>query len=96
MSSGSAFTVTNPAAPRYAIRSDIARMAGRLAAEAAADTPRETGRMASSYRVVPGDDPGTWFVTNDAPYARYVEYGTRYRAASAPLGRAMADARRAG
>ena len=87
------FRVTNPRAPRLAVAPDIRRITQHIAADAAADTPVETGRMASSWRVVPGTDPATSLVTNDTPYARYVEYGTRYRPASAPLGRAVARAR---
>ena len=95
-SSRAEFTVTDPHAVRRVVQPDIHRMATRLASDAAAGTPNDTGRMAASYHVVAGEDPGTSFVTNDAPYARYVEYGTRYRAASAPLGRAMANARSTG
>ena len=87
------FTVTAPRAPRFAIRPDIRRMAAQLAADAADRTPVESGEMRAGYRVVPGRDPGTSIVTNPVPYARYVEYGTRYRPASAPLGQAAAYAR---
>ena len=87
------FTVTHPRARRECIRPDIAGIAGNVAAAAAANTPVQTGRLAAGWRTVPGDDPGTTFVVDDVPYARFVEYGTRYRRASAPLGRAMAAAR---
>jgi hypothetical protein len=33
---------------------------------------------------------GVWRVTNYVPWSVYVEYGTRYVRAQAPLGRAMA------
>jgi hypothetical protein len=86
------FTVTDWRARRYAIQQDIAEMAGRIAAAAAGNTPRHTGTMAGSWQVVPGADPGTSLVINTAPHARFVEYGTRYRRADAPLGRARAAA----
>jgi hypothetical protein len=91
----SKFTVTNPEAPRLVVQPGIRGIAERLAEDAAANTPRETGRMAGSYQVVQGDDPATLFVTNPTPYARFVEYGSRYDAAQAPLGRAVASARSA-
>jgi hypothetical protein len=40
--------------------------------------------------VVAGADPATSVVVNTAPYARYVEHGTRNMPAEAPLGRAIA------
>lgn len=96
MADGSTFTVTDPRAPREAVAEDIRRDAEQLAADAESRTPVVTGRMASSWRVERGDDPATCFVINDAPYARFVEYGTRYDAAQAPLGRAAAAARARG
>lgn len=89
----STFTVTNPHAPRLAAAPGIRDLAHQLAAEAAANTPVETGRMAGSYQVVQGADPATSLVTNPTPYARFVEYGTRYDHPQAPLGRALAKAR---
>jgi hypothetical protein len=90
VASYSSFRVTNPEARRLVVADDIRRLAEELAAEAAADTPVETGRMAAGYRVEQGDDPATSIVVNDTPYARFVEYGTKYMAAAAPLGRAAA------
>jgi hypothetical protein len=90
---GSRFTVTNGAARRLVVQPDIRAIGEALASDASARTPRDTGRMAASYRVLPGRDPGTSIVVNDAPYARYVEYGTRYQPARAPLGRSLATAR---
>ena len=89
----SVYRVTDPKAPRKAVAEDIKGIAERLAADAAANTPRRTGRMAASYRVEQGRDPATSLVVNDTPYAVYVEYGTRYDPAQAPLGRAAAAAR---
>ena len=88
------YTVTDPLAPRRAVAENILMLAEQLAERAAADTPVRTGRMRASYRVEQESaDPATRAVTNDAPYARYVEYGTRYMRADAPLGRAMASVR---
>jgi len=87
------FTVTNAQARRLAVQQDIRRIAGNLADAARANTPRNTGLMASSWRVVPGREPGTSLVVNDVPYSVYVEHGTRKMAARAPLGRALAAAR---
>lgn len=89
----SKFTVRNPEARRLVVERDIHDIAERLAADAEQQTPVITGRMAASYHVEPGKEPGTSVVTNDAPYARFVEYGTRYMRAEAPLGRALAAAR---
>jgi HK97 gp10 family phage protein len=85
------FTVTNPEAPRLAVADDIRETAQRVADTAQANTPVVTGRMAASWEVQQGDDPATSFVVNTAPYSRFVEYGTRYMTAEAPLGRALAQ-----
>jgi len=96
VASSSTFTVTDHRAPREAVAPDIKAIAERIAADAAANTPVVTGRLAASYQVVPGDeDPATYLVTNPVPYARFVEYGSVYDRAQAPLGRAMARARSA-
>lgn len=87
------FTVKNPHARRLVVERDIHGIAERLAADAEQQTPVITGRLAASYAVEPGKEPGTSVVTNSAPYARFVEYGTRYMRAEAPLGRALAAAR---
>jgi Bacteriophage HK97-gp10, putative tail-component len=84
------FRVTNPAAPRLAVAPGVRTLADHLADQAAQRSPRRTGRMAASWEVVAGDDPATSVVINTAPYARYVEYGTRFDPAQAPLGRAIA------
>lgn len=87
---GATFTVTNAQAPRLAVAPGVRELAKELAAQAEARTPRRTGRMAASWEVAQGDDPATSVVTNSAPYAPYVEYGTRNDPAQAPLGRAIA------
>lgn len=85
------FRVTDPKAPRLAVQQNIAEIAQQLAGRATANTPRLTGLMAGSWQVRPGyNDPGTSVVINTAPYARFVEYGTRRTRAYAPLGRALA------
>lgn len=88
------FIVTNPRAPREAVAENVKDLAERVAQRAAQNTPRLTGAMAGEWIVVQGDDVATELVENEAPYARYVEYGTRYMAARAPLGRAVAAERR--
>ena len=93
MASGATFTVTDARARRYAVQKDIADIAGRIAADARANTPVQTGRMAAGWRTVPGRDPGTTLVVNDVPYSVYVEHGTKNMPARAPLGRALAAAR---
>lgn len=87
------FRVTDPRAPRLCVQPDVAAIAAKVAAGAAANSPRDTGRLAASWRTVPGRDPGTTLVQTDVPYARFVEYGTRHIRAAAPLGRAAAAAR---
>lgn len=95
MAESAVYRVTDPTAPRRAVAPDITAMAGHLAADAAARTPVETGTMAGAWEVVPGEDVATSLVVNSTPYARYVEYGTRYQAPAAPLGQATASARAA-
>ena len=87
------FVITDPTAPRRCVQPDIAAIAAQVASAAAANTPRLTGRLAASWTTTPGREPGTTLVTTDVPYARFVEYGTRYMRASAPLGRAAAAVR---
>jgi HK97 gp10 family phage protein len=91
-SGGVEFKITDPLAPRKACAQNVAEAAQRVRAQAAANTPRDTGRMASSWSTRPGySDPATTVVINTAPHARFVEYGTRHMRARAPLGRAMAS-----
>jgi hypothetical protein len=86
------FEVIDPLAPRKACGQNVADIADRVRSQAAANTPRDTGLMASSWQTRPGySDPATTVVINTAPHARYVEYGTRHMPARAPLGRAAAS-----
>jgi hypothetical protein len=87
------FVITDPTAPRRCVQPDIAGIASQVAAAASANSPVLTGRLARSWTTTPGRDPGTTLVSTDVPYARFVEYGTRYRRADAPLGRALAAVR---
>ena len=89
------FRVTDPTAPRRAVDPAIGGMAEHLAADISELTPRLTGRLAGSWRV---DREGTaeYAVSTDVPYARFVEYGTRYQPAAAPMGRALSRARHGG
>jgi hypothetical protein len=96
MPASAAYTVTDPRAPRHAVAEDIKTIADQIAAAASANSPVVTGRLAGAYRVEQGDDPATSAVVNDTPYARFVEYGTQYMPAEAPLGRALAAARGGG
>jgi hypothetical protein len=77
-------------ARRLVVQPGVRDLTARLAAAAASNSPRVTGRLAAGWKVVPGSDPGTSLVVNDVPYARFVEYGTRRRRPAAPLGRAVA------
>lgn len=93
MAGDAEFVVTDPTAPRRCVQPDIAGIAGQVAAAASANSPRLSGRLAASWTTTPGREPGTTLVSTDVPHARFVEYGTRYMRASAPLGRAAAAAR---
>lgn len=93
MASRSTFVVLDAEAPRKAVHQDIHNTAVQLAAQAAQNTPVVTGKMQAGWSVEDGDDPGTSVVSNDVLYAHYVEYGTRYMRAEAPLGRAIASGR---
>jgi len=91
---GARFRVIDRHAPRKAVDPDIREITERIAQDASADAPRLTGRLAASYRVARGVAPAVYLVTTDVEYAKYVEYGTRNMAARAPMGRALAHARR--
>jgi Bacteriophage HK97-gp10, putative tail-component len=95
MAASAVWRCYNFRALREACGPRMAAIAAEIAASAAANTPRDTGTLAGSYATRPGDrDPGTYLVTaSDVAHGKYVEYGTRRRPASAPLGRAVAAAR---
>jgi HK97 gp10 family phage protein len=89
---GAAFTVTDPGAIRRVADPGIGDIARRVRDDAAARSPVQTGRLQSSWQVVE-HEPGMRQVINTAPYARFVEYGTKYDAAQPMLGPAVAHAR---
>ena len=89
------FKVTDREAPYRAVDPGIEDKARAIAAEAAARSPRETGTLAAGWTVQPGRETAARVVANAVPYARFVEYGTRYRPATPMLGPALA-AHRAG
>ncbi len=92
MPSRARFEVTDRSAPRRACRDGIADIARGVMNDARAATPVVTGTLRRSWRtstVANGDTQ----IVNDAPYARFVEYGTRRMAPRAMLGRALAKAR---
>ena len=98
---GAEYCVTNRRATRQGASRPIALIAEAVRSEAAANTPRgDTGNLRRGWRTVPGRDPGTTLVFNDAvntrgkPYAHYVEYGTRRQRARPMLGPVVARYRR--
>ena len=92
MASDVTFTVTDPLAPRLAVDPEIEALAEHLREDVAALTPRLTGRLAESWHIT-RDGIAEYIISSDVPYARFVEFGTRYDPAAAPLGRALARAR---
>lgn len=89
----STFRVIDHLAPRRAVDPNIHEIAQRIADDASSNAPRLTGRLAESYHVVRGKAPAIYLVDTDVEYARYVEFGTRFMKARAPMGRALARAR---
>jgi len=88
----STFRVTHPEAPRLAVDPDMRAKAEQVRSDAAALTPRQTGRLAGSW-VMQREHTASYRVSTDVPYARYVEYGTRFMRGAAMMGRALAKAR---
>jgi len=88
------FRVIDRLAPRRAVDLNVREISQRVADDASADAPRRTGRLAASYHVERGNVPASYHVVTDVEYSRYVEYGTRNMRARAPMGRALAKARR--
>jgi hypothetical protein len=87
------FTVTDRKAPRREVAPGIKAIASQVRSDAAAGTPVETGRLRAAWRVQNYPSAQGQTVINDVPYARFVEYGTRYMPPAAMLGRALARAR---
>jgi bacteriophage HK97-gp10 putative tail-component len=90
----STFRVTHPEAPRLAVDPNMREKAEQVRSDAAALTPVETGQLAASWAVDKANE-ASYRVSADVPYARYVEYGTRFMHGAAMMGRALAQARRA-
>lgn len=88
----STFVVTHPDELVDRVKPMTHDIAEGMAELTRSRTPTETGRLAGGWKVELVD--GTrWVVTNDVPYARYVEFGTKYVAPAAMLGQAAAQAR---
>jgi hypothetical protein len=90
------FRVTRPEAPYIVADPAIRDIAERLLGEVAARTPVLTGRLAAAWQVSKGDRPADYRLSNPVPYARFVEYGTRYDAAQPMIGPVVAQARGGG
>jgi len=88
----STFRVVNREAPRMAVDPNMRAMAEKIRDDAAALSPRLTGRLAGSWTVEKVHD-ASYTVSTDVPYAPYVEYGTRFMRGAHMLGRAKAKAR---
>jgi hypothetical protein len=88
-----AFMIEDREEPRRIVDPDVRARAETVRRDAAAMTPVRTRTLQRGWRVVKAARThGTWRVANYVPYAVYVEYGTRYMRAQAPLGRAAARA----
>lgn len=95
MTGKATFKVTHPEAAFRAADPGIGDRAEAIAAGAAARTPHgETGALAAGWAAEPRET-GSRLVVNRVPYARFVEYGTRYVPARPMLGPVLA-AHRAG
>jgi hypothetical protein len=88
----SEFRVIDRQAPAKAADPQVRRVAEQVMRSAQSRTPRATGRLANSWRVVKDRD-GRYLIQNIAPYAGYVEYGTSRMPARAMLGQALQSAR---
>jgi hypothetical protein len=95
MTSGSAFRVTDPGAPRRVADRGVGDMAQAVCEDVKSRTPVITGTLRDGWVTAHGPEEGTWEVTNSVPYARFVEYGTVNMAAEPMLGPVLAEARAA-
>lgn len=91
---GTTYRILNPDAPRKVCDADIADVANRVMLEAQARTPYRTGELADGYHVTKIED-SRYEISNDVPYARFVEFGTVDMPAEPAFGQAIAAARRA-
>ncbi len=89
---GSRFVVTDPTAPRREADPGVGKVAQGVAQTAAGRAPKRTGRLAAGWRTVK-QGPSSYIVTNDVPYAKYVEFGTKNMPARPMLAPAVMAAR---
>jgi len=90
---GVEYHVTHPEAPRIAADPGIGHAADAIRDDCAQRSPVDTGRLRASWQVVAHGEPGYREVINTAPYARFVEYGTKYDEAQPMLGPVVAEYR---
>jgi hypothetical protein len=90
---GVEYRVTHPEAPRLAADHGIGEIADHVKEDCAARSPVDTGRLQASWEVAGHGEPGFREVINTAPYARFVEYGTRYDQAQPMVGPVVAEYR---
>lgn len=93
---GMSFEIYAPGAPRVVLDKTIQEIAEGMQRDIINATPRRTGRLAAGWKLSrhPRYKRASFYVTNDVPYARFVEYGTRRRPAAAMSGRVLATYRR--
>lgn len=92
VSKGCRYQVTNPKAPYQAVDPGTRALAEAIRATVEAQVPRDTGEYAGAWSVQ-RVRPATYWVTNDSPHARFVEYGTRFMAARPVFGQVIAAVR---
>lgn len=90
------FRVTNPRAPDKIAQEYTGKIAHEVEASARDDTPVVTGNLKRGWFVSAEAGGNGYRVVNNVPYARFVEYGTRYMRPEAMLGKAVARARAGG
>jgi hypothetical protein len=86
------FVVTHPRELPQAVAPQTHTVADDVAADTVSNTPVRTGRLAAGWKV--SHYGGTeWLVTNEVPYAKHVEFGTRHAPPVGMLGRAFSQAK---
>ena len=93
MTGSSVFKVTDPGAPRRVVDRGIGDIADRVCDDVRQRTPVLTGELAAGWKVDHGEREGERTVTNEVPYARYVEFGTKNMQAEPMIGPVLAEAR---
>lgn len=86
------FRVEHPEELNRVVTPMTRKVAEELSEDTARNTPVQTGRLQSGWRVV-ADSSGRWMVTNDVAYGRFVEYGTHSLHPVGMLGAAVSRAR---